>query len=189
MKWSILVLTIPQRQAMLERLLNVLQPQICDGLELLIRKSDRALPVGENREFLRTEARGEYISFVDDDDLVSPHYVSRILPLLDGVDYIGFNLEQRMDGAFACIEQHSLQHGKVWQNWTGGRFRDISHLNPMRRELALQAPMSGWPGEDNRWADDIRTLGIVKTEHYIDETLYYYLTRTIKPELEAVLEP
>jgi len=56
----------------------------------------------------------------------------------------------------------------------------------MRRELALQVPMSGWPGEDNRWADAIRELRIVKTEHYINQTLYYYLTRTHKPELEAL---
>ncbi len=171
---------------MLERLLAVLQPQMQDGIELLIRESDASLPVGENREVLRQQAKGDYVSFVDDDDLVSPRFVERILPLLDGVDYVGFNLEQRMDGEFACVERRSLEYAnKVWQFWMGTRFRDISHLNPMRRELALEVPMTGWPGEDNRWADGIRVLGIVKTEHYIDETLYFYLTRTSKPELES----
>ena len=90
-KWSILILTLPQRAAMLGRLLEVLRPQICDGVELLIGESDPSLPVGENREALRQRARGEYISFIDDDDLVLPHFVERILPALDGVDYVGFN--------------------------------------------------------------------------------------------------
>lgn len=213
--WSILILTMPARAALLGRLLEVLRPQIdaahasaqteaertrsapqgltesgegtalqrCSPkIELLIRESDPALPVGENREALRQQSRGEYISFIDDDDLVPPHFVERILPHLDGVDYVAFNLEQRMDGHFLCIEKRSLGYGRVGRDERGGRFRDISHLNPMRRELALRVPMTGWPCEDNRWADALRELHIVRTEHVLDETLYYYLTRTRKPE-------
>jgi hypothetical protein len=182
-KWSILILTMPQRAVLLGRLLEVLRPQIFNStIELLIRESDPALPVGENREALRQQSRGEYISFIDDDDLVPPHFVERILPYLDGVDYVAFNLEQRMDGHFLCVEKRSLGYGRVGRDERGGRFRDISHLNPMRRELALRVPMTGWPCEDNRWADAIRELHLVRTEHVLDETLYYYLTRTRKPE-------
>lgn len=231
-QWSILILTMPLRKALLDRLLKVLEPQISHNghsghnghnVELIVRESDANFPVGENRELMRREARGKYISFIDDDDLVPPHFVSRILPLLggtdqnlspqrrggrgglksdlaqdssahsaysavqDSVDYIGFNLEWRHNGEFGCIERRSLQfnhpqHGGVW-NDREGRYRDLSHVNPMRRELALRVAMSGWPGEDNRWADALRDLRIVKTEHYLDETLYYYLTRSRKPEL------
>jgi hypothetical protein len=189
--WSILILTMPQRAALLGRLLEVLRPQIeapkVPKVELLIRESDPALPVGENREALRQQSRGQYISFIDDDDLVPPHFVERILPCLDGVDYVAFNLEQRMDGHFLCVEKRSLGYGRVGREEAGrdgrdGRFRDISHLNPMRRELALRVPMTGWPCEDNRWADALRELHIVRTEHLLDETLYYYLTRSRKPE-------
>lgn len=186
-RWSILILTMPQRQTMLARLLEVLEPQIVDGVELLIRVSDSASPVGENRELLRQQSRGEYISFIDDDDLVSPYFVERILPRLDGVDYVGFNLEQTMDGRFGCIEKRSLRYGRVGMETSVDRFRDLSHLNPMRASLALAVPMSGWPAEDTRWADAIRALSIVKTEHYLDETLYYYLTRSHKPEMDGDL--
>jgi hypothetical protein len=187
---------MPLRKVLLDRLLGVLEPQLHNehNVELIIRESDAAIPVGENRELMRRQARGEYISFIDDDDLVPPHFVARILPRLlhpdgAGVDYIGFNLEWRLDGEFGCIEKRSLkfnhpQHGGVW-NDRDGRYRDLSHVNPMRRELALRAPMAGWPGEDNRWADAIRALRVVKTEHYLDETLYYYLTRSKKPELSG----
>ena len=183
MKWSILILTLPQRADMLKRLLKVLKPQITRDVELRIETFDARLPVGENRELMRRLARGEYISFIDDDDLVPGHFVERILPALDGVDYVGFNLEQRIDGAFACIECHSLRYAGVGRTDSAHRWRDISHLNPMRRELALLVPMTGWPAEDSRWADGIRSLGVLKTEHYFDEVLYHYLSRTVKPEL------
>jgi hypothetical protein len=215
--WSILILTMPPRAAMLARLMDVLEPQVKaansgvqaqrdagpnramregtaersgfpEKVELIIRESDANLPVGENREALRQRARGEYISFLDDDDLVPPHFVERILPCLDGVDYVGFNQEQHIDGAFICIERRSLRFGRVGRIGAE-RFRDISHINPMRRELALAVPMTGWPAEDIRWADEIRKLSIVRTEHYLDETLYYYLTRTRKPEMKGLACP
>lgn len=209
---------MPARAAMLARLLGILQPQIAqngaDGIELVIRpfdptlatppnrtlekdaqgawKPQATLPVGENREVMRRAARGEYISFIDDDDLVSPRYVERILPLLDGVDYIGFNLEQRLDGRTAGVHYRSLRYRPPCAIPPGGLFghyADLSHLNPMRRELALRVPMSGWPADDVRWAEELRKLNIVRTEHYVDETLYYYLTRSRKPELKGSPAP
>jgi len=182
MKWSILILTMPARAAMLERLLAVLRPQITSDVELMVRTFDASLPVGENREIMRQQSKGEYISFIDDDDLVPPHFVERILPLLDGVDYVGFTLEQWVDGDLACHERRSLAYGGVQQDAQGNRYRDIAHINPMRRELALRVPMTGWPAEDTRWADEVRKLRIVKTEHVVDEVLYFYLSRTSKPE-------
>ena len=192
--WSILILTMPQRAAMLARLLAVLGPQVLaeKAIELSILQTDPLLPVGENREIMRQEARGEYISFVDDDDLVSPHYVAHILPLLDGVDCIGFNLEQRMDGRFMGTHYRSLRWRQPCPLPAGGlpgHYADFSHLNPMRRELVLAVPMSGWPGDDVRWAEELRKLNIVRTEHYLDETLYYYLTRSQKPELKQYPVP
>ena len=213
--WSILILTIPPRAAMLARLLSVLRPQVEAAnaghwpapIELLVREYDPAVPlaplvdkearrepnrpVGENRELLRRAAKGEYISFIDDDDLVSPNYVGHILPLLDGVDHIGFNLEQRLDGrgyGAQGVHYRSLRWRQPCFLPPGGlcgHYADFSHLEPMRRELALAVPMSGWPSDDVRWAEDLRKLNIVQTEHYVDETLYYYLTRTSKPELKG----
>jgi hypothetical protein len=53
---------------------------------------------------------------------------------------------------------------------------------PMRRELALQVAMSGGFGEDFRWAAGIRNKGIIKTEHVVNEPLYYYLIREPKKD-------
>jgi hypothetical protein len=127
---------------------------------------------------LRRASNAEYIAFVDDDDLVAPDYVSTILPLLDGVDQIGFELQCYIDAvALPKKTIHSLRHTGWFENALG-YFRDISHLNPMRRELALLEPMEGGHGEDKRWSDRMR--GKVKTEHYIPRVMYHYYFNTKK---------
>lgn len=186
---------------MLQQLLSLLEPQIAalglrkfDHVDVFIQECDGKSEVGDQRELMRKQSEGEYINFVDDDDLIAPNYVSSILPLLDGVDQVGFELEmysgqQKMEPVY-----HSLIHGN-WINPSNGRVgvgkafcRDISHLNPMRRELALLEPMSGGIGEDCRWAAAMR--GKVKTEHYIDTgPMYYYLWRPNKRDAVDARDP
>lgn len=129
------------------------------------------------------EATADYINFVDDDDLVAPDYVSSIYPLLGEVDYVGFQLQLYNGGPEQNLKQkptyHSLRY-KLWHDDDNGYYRDISHLNPIKRELAVQAVMEGGGGEDARWADSMRTLGIVKTEHYVDRVMYHYYWRAEK---------
>lgn len=184
MKWSILILTIPGREELLQRLLDCLEPQIEGNpeIEMVIMQNHKDRTVGEARQVLLEKARGEYVCFVDDDDLVASDYAEKIFPLLDGVDYVGFPVNTFRDGSFYATAYHSLK----FKHWSSGKMyaeRDISHLNPIRRELALQSGMEGGYGEDGRFASRLRDLGIVKSEHYIPETMYYYHIRTFKPEM------
>lgn len=182
MKWSILILTMAERRDLLYRLQQCLYPQIENykDIEILVRVF-RCGTIGENRQALLNQAQGEYVCFIDDDDMVPAKYVEKIYPLLDGVDYIGFSVHTFRDGTFYASAYHSLKHGR-WSNEKAYAERDISHLNPIRRELALQAPMEGGAGEDRRWADRLRDLNIVRTQHYIPEVMYFYYIRTYKPE-------
>lgn len=188
MKWSILCLTQKGRERFLARLAGVLRPQLEEypDVEFTIRKFDPLFDLGNNRQMMMNDSSAEYISQVDDDDLVPADYVSTIYPLLDGIDYVGFRLQLYIDGEKQKPTYHSLRY-KEWNADQQGFYRDISHLNPIRRELAIQAPMSGGGGEDQRWADAIRRLGIVKTEHYCgdDKVMYYYLFRNRKTEFSA----
>lgn len=182
MKWSILILTIPGREKLLQRLLDRLEPQIKGNPEIETVVLKNLGSIGEGRQKLLEKSRGEYVCFVDDDDLVDDNYIERIFPLLDGVDYVGFQVMTFRDGKLYGVAYHSLKH----KDWRSGKMyseRDISHLNPIRRELALQAQMEGDFGEDGRWANRLRELGIVKTEHYIPEVMYFYYIRTHKPEM------
>lgn len=196
MKWSILILTQPSRKLFLARLMDVLRPQLenilgwARDVEVVAKEFDKRYSLGYNRQLMIDAARGEYVCFVDDDDLVAEDYVSRILPLLDGADYIGFQLQCYMDGAPFSRTYHSLKYDRWW-NDEKGYYRDISHVNPIRRELALKAWMSGGHGEDSRWATDLRKLGVVKTENYVDDIMYHYLVRRVKndevvPEVKLV---
>jgi hypothetical protein len=180
-KWSILILHEPGRSALLERLMAALRPQVQgkDDVEIIVRPFDKGLDLGSNRQAMIEAAKGEYVSQIDDDDLVADNYVSTIYPLLDGIDYIGFQLQMYMDGDKQVPTFHSLRY-KEWSGDSKGWYRDISHVNPMRRELALQVPMRGGPGEDARWAAELRNKGVVKTEHYISEIMYLYYFRSNK---------
>jgi hypothetical protein len=184
MRWEILCLTMLARYQLRNRLIDNLIPQICKHPEvkLTITLSVPEQSLGANREAMRQASTADYINFVDDDDLVAPDYVARILPLLDGVDYIGFRLQCYVDGTpLPKPTYHSLLCGS-WFETPYGYHRDISHLNPMRRELALAKPMWGGFAEDSRWANDLRTIGTVRTEHFIEDTMYHYYYRSDKTD-------
>ncbi len=187
MKWQILILSAPGRNEFIRQLLAQLVLQT-DGVDVgvSIQNHSGIETIGEAREQMRRKSSAYYINFVDDDDLLAPDYVSRILPLLDGVDQIGFKVQGYHNGQMMKPTIHSLYCGSWWENEYGFH-RDISHINPMRRELALQVPMSGGPGEDHRWANAMR--GKVKTEHYIPNVLYHYLYRNPKNDATDALNP
>ena len=182
MKWEILILTMPTRYEFLRRLMMCLAPQ-CSGnpnISVRIRTCDPKYTLGENRDMLRRASEAHYCSFCDDDDLVSTDYISSILPLMDGVDYIGHNLQCYVDGEpLGKVTRHSLVY-RGWYETDEFYARDISHINPIRRDLALLEPMEGGHGEDVRWADRMRARGVLKTERYIDRVLYHYYFRTRK---------
>ena len=179
-KLEIMILTMRTREKYLARILDCLEPQLTPEVRVTVSVCDQNYTLGENREMMRRASIGEYICFVDDDDVVPCYYVSTILPLLDGVDIIGFEAQLYVDGDLdPHRDYHTITAGS-WYNTEDAFYRDISHLQPIRREVALAAPMEGGHGEDGRWADNMRALKVIKTEHYIDKIMYYYLFRNGK---------
>lgn len=179
-KFEILILTMPTREKYLARIMDCLEPQLTHEVSVTVRVCDKDFTLGENREAMRQAATGDYICFIDDDDLVPCDYIARILPLLDGVDIIGFECQLFVDGELDTKRDYHTITAGSWYNTDTAYYRDISHLSPIRREVALAAPMEGGHGEDGRWADKMRALGVIKTEHYIDRVMYYYLYRNGK---------
>lgn len=172
-KLTLMVLTQPSRKIFLDRLLQKLTPQLSEyheHVELLIGSCDFSVSVGENRQRLREAAKGQYSCFVDDDDLLADNYLDRVVPLLDGVDYIGFYLERFNDSVPVAKFKVSLTEGI------------ISHLSPILTEKALTITMSGGFGEDRRWWEALKSSGIIQTEHFIDATMYYYYYRSGKTD-------
>lgn len=171
-KLSILIATVGRRNDSLHRLLAQLMPQT-EGkeVEVIAYWNNGERSIGDIRQSLLEEATGEYTCFIDDDDMVPDYYIPEILSAL-GEDYVGFEVElfekdKQMPRVF-----HSIRYG-VWHQDDTGYYRGITHLNPIKRELAIQGQFGKQGiGEDESWARSMMSLA--KTENYIDKIMYYY---------------
>lgn len=150
-------------------------------IEILTRIYDPKASLGANRQALVEMATGTYVNFIDDDDLVPANYIKTIYPLLDGVHYIGFQLQYFCDGEKQIPTFHSLKY-PGWSSDKDGYYRDISHVNPILRTLAQLESFEGGVAEDQRWGDRLRERGVVKTEHYVDSVMYLYYYRSNKDD-------
>jgi glycosyltransferase involved in cell wall biosynthesis len=174
-RWSILIPTLGERGPLLARLLATLLPQVDAAggqVRIVALWNNGERPLAHVRQDLIDHADSDYVTFIDDDDLVPDYYVSRVLPLLDGVDQVGWRMQQFWDGAELKPTFHSLRYGR-WFEDARGYYRDVTHLNPVRTELARKADFRvTLPPEDSAWVDQLRPH--VKTEHYIEDCMYYY---------------
>lgn len=174
--WTILVATVGQRRVEFRRLLDELLPQVepYDGkVTVCALYNNGERPLGDVRQDLIEHATSRYVSFVDDDDRLPSYHVERVMSCLDGdVDYVGWRMQTYVDGQQLAPTFHSIQYTS-WSSGRQGHYRDISHLNPIRRTLALKGDFRrGDPPEDVSWSDQLR--GQVKTECYLDDVMYFY---------------
>ena len=170
---SILVCSIQVRKKQLARLLNILSPQITEKVEILVETDDEQMTIGTKRNKLLHRAQGDYVAFVDDDDVVSSDYINKILKAMstlpDCCSLTGEIVHHGRKNAFI----HSIEYDR-WYEKDGVYYRHPNHLNAIKRELTLQI---GFPeknhGEDHDFSKQI--LPLLKTEARIDGIIYYYL--------------
>lgn len=178
---SILICSSTGREAMLERLLEYLRWQMSSAprqVEILVESGDA--PTGVKRNRLLERSVGNFVAFVDDDDWVCHDYVKRIIEAVEtnpDADCVELTGVITSNGERPEVFHHSVEHDK-WETVDGRHLRYPNHLNPVRRELALQA---GFPPvsyvEDRAYSDKLRPL--VKTEAKIGpEPLYFYWFRS-----------
>lgn len=177
-KLSILIATVGRRRETFHRLLDCLARQIAhpDDVEVIAYWNNGEHSIGKIRNDLLAEARGDYVCFIDDDDLVPDFYVEKILDSL-GEDYVGFRVKFYNNDVERKPVYHSLRY-LSWHEDDEGYYRGVTHLNPIRRELALQGkfPTNPYGGEDVAWATQVTPL--VKTEKFIDNVMYFYYHNT-----------
>lgn len=184
--WTILVPTIGERRAAFERLMAVLLPQteVWAGAVTVMGWHNNGTPhLTEIRQQMNLAAPGQYVSCIDDDDLVPDYFVAEAMRALgERPDYVGWLVQCYSDGIPTAISEHSLKHRKWW-NETDRYFRDISHINPIRRDIALTADYRkagrGQP-EDRAWVSQLRRGGRLKRQVMIDRIMYHYLFSTEK---------
>jgi len=186
---SVMIATLSDRKDLLSRLMGVLSPQ-CDPakVEVLFLEDDGKMPLGQKRQILLERAAGDYVCVVDDDDLVSTDYVTQIIGALSktpDATHCSLRGVLRSDGKEDVPFEHSSRY-KTWEEVEGMYIRSPNHLNPVRRDLALQV---GFKSE--AWAEDFTysmrlvAAGTLVKEAWIDPVIYYYMYRD-KPSTDAM---
>jgi glycosyltransferase involved in cell wall biosynthesis len=185
MTLSILIATLTRRHDQFARLHSCLRAQIqAAGLdtqvEILTELDAGELTVGAKRNRLLQRATGDFIVFIDDDDELHPNYIRLICDTLarhPDIDTVGFRGIITFRGRRPSVFEHSLRHTDYFsRNHT--YYRPPNHLNPIRRSIALRYPFVDVSySEDIDWALRIQKDGALRSEAFLEETLYYYRSR------------
>ena len=182
MKLSILIPSLVDRGPFLTRILDILRPQLTKDVELLVNIDAQARTIGAKRNAMLHSAEGEYISMVDDDDVVSPNYVACMLAGIEtGADVVAIRGRVFKDGIHIgeFIDTPYTEWKTVAQNGKQIFLRGVQHLDAIRREIALSTRFEdrGF-GEDSRWSYAVQETKMVNTWHCVGEPIYDYLWRT-----------
>ncbi len=178
MKLSILIRTIVGREDKFNMLFHRLQCQSYaeNEVEFLIEKDNKELSTGLKAQKLLERAKGKYVVFIDDDDMVHIEYIPKILAAIKNKpDCIGFLVEcHNLPGRMAAVSNR-------FEKWESNKYgfdyvRTIHHLCPIKREIALQIGYKDIRcGEDADYSLRLKQSGLLKTEEFINEVMYHYL--------------
>ena len=175
-KLSILIPSLEERKPKLEQLKAELANQIGKrNVEVLSLSDNRQMSIGQKRNMLLTQSTGEYVSFVDDDDMVSPDYIEKILnALTKNPDCSSLTGEIVFSDGYSRPFIHSLRYTQ-WIDDHEGKvyYRPPNHLNAVRRAIAVQVGFPPWnSGEDRSFSMGIRHF--LKKEEWIEGVIYNY---------------
>ena len=176
--WTIGILHLPAKRAeCYGKLIAELNRQISeckanDKIEILTESDGGENTVGKKRNTVLEKAQGEYVCFIDDDDMVTDIYISEILRALeskpDVVELVGYLTEY--DLPFI----HNLNCGGHFKK-DGTQFRTPNHLNTVKTEIArkiLYPEISH--GEDQDYSNRLWDSDLLKTEALIGKRMYIY---------------
>jgi len=179
--WDVLISTIPHRHGKLTALLAEFGLQWEPGFGVRLLRDNYGLVHLDShakRQRLTESSAADYVCFMDDDDWPAHDYVAAIMgALATRPDYVGFRVDITWAGNPHRKAVHSLAHSS-WTSWQDGEktgdplIRNVTHLNPMRRELALLADWNQLT--DEQWSRAVWESGLVRTEVMIDREMYFY---------------
>lgn len=177
--WTIGIVTQVRREEKFLRLLSFLLPQLLGlggAAEVVALRNNCGKTIHEYRQAVLDDARGAYFSFVDDDDMVESDFVRVVTEQLrdyPGVDYVAFGHRYYERGVLEREVRTGLNIGPPC-NLPEYYVRPVTHVNPVRTELARQA---GFLSDSGHWEDygyHRKVEKLARTEAVIDRVLYHY---------------
>ena len=171
---SILICSLESRAEKLERLMDALTPQLTIEVEVLTHVDKGEASIGKKRNELMEAALGDYVAFVDDDDMVSEDYVEKVLTALyDDPDCASLTGIIYFANGTSSIFDHSVEHQEWSKGSDGVYYRSPNHLNAIRRSIASKVVFEDINfGEDKRFSDKVRPF--LRKETRIPGEIYYY---------------
>lgn len=177
-KLSILIPSVPAHQSQFNHLLELLERQKVDGVEILTNVTKASInggpSTGEKRQSLLTRAQGDYIVFIDSDDMVPSYYVEEMLKGCDsGADCFAINGTMTTDGR----DEIRWFISKDYQNvdaYIGGvkvYHRRTNHITGVKRPVALRA---GFPNKSNAEDKSYSDRLVLTSEFKIERPMYHY---------------
>tara|TARA_R110000822_G_scaffold139875_1_gene277519 strand:+ start:88 stop:699 length:612 start_codon:yes stop_codon:yes gene_type:complete len=200
MKLSILIPTLPQRKKMFNILRKNLTAQIdfvhsthpsLGQVEILFDSSKKflkgGLSVGAKRDALKCRATGEYLVFVDDDDMIAPNYLESILRLMESnPDIITFRSLYKSSTYWGIVDMN-LNHAENEQmNDSTIVKRQPFHVCPIRTSIAQQ---HSFPDINNAedWGWMVKVLTDCKTQSHSDQILHQYNEFALVSEVNKIM--
>jgi len=180
MMLSILIPVIPQHEQSFLQLKDHLVKQIKDEskVEIISYLTETQINGGKStgvkRQWLLTQAKGDYIVFIDSDDWVYDCYIDEMLLACEsGADCFAINGIMTQDGAHEVqwFLSKDLQNVDVRVGNKTVYHRHTNHITGVKRSIALAA---GFPdksnAEDKYYSDRLQ----LRTEYKIEKPMYHY---------------
>ena len=179
---SILTSSVLRRWTLLQELIILMDSQIKDlPVEHLVFIDNKKRSIGSKRQALLDLAQGDYLAFVDDDDVPAPDYVREIMTVLNNgsPDLVVFPIRVTINGGQDGIVEPSVKYAPKIPGTPLAVYkppvtnRPPHHLCVWRASIAKQSRFPDQSGkEDFIWAEPLWPL--VKKEVRIDKVLYWW---------------
>jgi len=181
---SILIPTVPQRANLFLELHSEINNQLemANAFGLVEVISDHA-PVGtkttgQKRNDLINSAQGEYVWFIDDDDMIMPNAIQNVLTALEQKpDALAINGIMTTNGRDKRAWYISKDNPYITDYSTGQEvyLRSTNHITPIKKEIAKTIKFEHKSNfEDYAFCMELKKFNLIKTEVEIKEPVYHY---------------
>lgn len=178
MKLSILIPSVFERDA--RELFAKLNAQATQDTEILVLVDNRRRSTGQKRQALLDAAQGQFITCLDDDDMISDDYIPEIIKAITSnphTDLIVFNEESTLNGENPFIVRPGIEYENEGVHKEDGEWVDITR-KPWHWCVfaAAHAKSATFPDAyiDDDWYWVRQMLPKIKVQTRIDKVLRYY---------------